>query len=281
MTATEEFVGGIIDTPEDDYHADPVPAGSLSVTEAKRLLDCPARYYYHKHYADHSAVFDFGKAAHAHVLGVGAPVDIIEADDWRTKAAKEARDESREAGRVPLLTKDWEHVEAMALQLRRHPLTAALLDPDRGQAEQSAFWFDRIWRRCRFDWLPDVDPNKRLIIPDYKTAPRADARSFGRSAANFGYHQQAAWYLDGARHTLDVAEPAFVFVCQEKTEPYLVNVVELDPYAIEIGAALNERAVDIWVEARESGEWPGYGTEVEQVALPRWAEIAFEEGAYE
>jgi hypothetical protein len=269
---------GIYDIDETLYHADPVPGGSLSSTQVRYLGDCPARFVWHRHNPKHSDAFDFGKAAHAHVLDVGTDIDEIDAPDWRSKDSRTARDESRAAGRTPILAKDYEQVEAMAAELRRHPIAAALLDPANGKPEQSAFWHDRVWRRCRFDWLPEVDPNRRLIIADYKTAPDADARSFARAAARFGYHQQAAWYLDGARHTLDVAEPAFVFIVQEKNPPYLVNVVELDSYAIQIGAALNERAVDIYERAIETGEWPGYGTEVEQVSLPRWAEIAFEEG---
>lgn len=272
-------VAGVYDMDEADYHADPCPEQSLSYSGAKVLLDCPARYDWQQANPIHRDDFDFGSAAHAHILGIGAPVDIIDADDWRTKAAREARDESRTEGRTPLLTKDWETVQAMADALRQHPTAASLLDPKRGHPERSAFWFDRVWRRCRYDFLPDVDPNRRLIIPDYKTVRgHADTGSISRTVARFRYHMQAAWYLAGARAVLDVAEPAFVFIFQEREPPYLVNVVELDSYAVEIGAAMCERAVDVFVECTETGVWPGYGDDVKRVSLPRWAELAFENG---
>lgn len=269
---------GVYDIGDDEYHHDPTPTGSLSSTEIRRLLDAPAKFdWARRNGTEHKDVFDFGSAAHSLVLGVGRPIVVLEHDDWRSKAARDERDDAYRNDYIPLLRKDWERVEAMAAALRLHPLASALLNPDRGQPEQSAFWFDRVWRRARFDWLPDVDPNRRLIIPDYKTANRADTRSFARSAASFGYHIQAAHYLAGAKATLNVAEPAFVFIVQEKDPPYLVNVVELDPYALQIGAALVEQAVDIYLRCTETGKWPGYGTEVNQACLPRWAEIEFEE----
>jgi hypothetical protein len=55
-----------------------------------------------------------------------------------------------------------------------------------------------------------------------------------------------------------------------------VNVIELDSYAIEIGRARNEAAVNIYRRCRATGIWPGYATEVELVGLPRWAEIRYE-----
>ena len=50
------------------------------------------------------------------------------------------------------------------------------------------------------------------------------------------------------------------FICQEKSAPYLVQVHTCDELAMEIAAALNDRAIDIFAAAVASGEWAGYPT---------------------
>lgn len=279
-------VAGIYDgLDENEYHADPIEGGSLSVSEARRVLDCPAKYRWFKDNGqEFKDVFDFGKAAHGLVLGCGGEVVICEFDDWRTKDARAARDEARADGKTPMLTKDYSTVQAMAEALKAHPIAMRLFKT--GLPEQSMFWQDRdpftdrsVWLRGRLDWLPPVPTSGRLIVPDYKTAASAESHAFARSAASYGYHQQAAWYLDGLRTLLGVDDPAFVFVVQEKEPPYVVNVIELDTYALDIGRARNCEAIARWIACTDAGTWPGYSDEVELVALPRWAEIQHEEQA--
>lgn len=273
---------GIYTVDDDAYHADPVDGGSLSCTEARLILDCPARL---KHRRDTGPEtkreFDFGHAAHALVLGVGAPVVVVDYPDWRTKAAKEARDTARAIGEIPVLAHEWAQVVDMAAVLRAHPLASKLLDPERGQPEQSLVWRDQsgVMLRCRLDWLPAIPPRGRLIVTDYKTTRSAEPRAFGRAAATFGYHQQAAWYLDGVTRLLEVDDPAFVFIVQEREAPYLVSVFELDSTALLIGAERNRHAIRIYQQCRESDTWPAYTDTdgVTLVSLPRWVETIHDE----
>lgn len=276
---------GIYTMSDAAYHADPVPDGSLSNTEARRLLDCPAKYRWFKDHQEHKQTFEFGHAAHRAVLGVGAEIVVCDFDDWRSKDARTARDEARAAGRSPVLTHEWQTVQLMVDALTAHPIANRLLTADGGRSEQSMFWQDTdpftgrtVWLRGRLDRLPAIPTTSgRLIVCDYKTVGSADAASLSRSAANYGYHQQAAWYLDGIRALLGVDDPAFVFVVQEKDPPYLVNVIELDTIALDIGRARNRMAIERWITCTDNDEWPGYSTDVELVSLPRWAEIAFEQ----
>ena len=58
--------------PESVYHADPVEASSISSTEAKLILDCPAVLKWRRdHPAKPRPAFDVGSAVHAKVLGTG------------------------------------------------------------------------------------------------------------------------------------------------------------------------------------------------------------------
>jgi hypothetical protein len=267
--------------PAETYHADPVPWGSLSSSGARKLLppSCPALYRWEQDHGQATKrVFELGTAAHKEVLGNGPELVVIDGD-WRTKAAKQARDDARAAGAVPLHTHEYEQVQAMAAALRAHPDAARLFDASRGKPEQSLFWVDEddktTWRRARYDWYP-VRTGNRLIIPEYKTTTCADPGTLRRTVYSYGYHMQAAFYLDGAK-ALGLAgdtEPAFIFVFQEKTPPYLVTVAELDPLALEIGRARNRDAIARYAECTRTGRWPGYSSDVVTLSLPPWAENA-------
>jgi hypothetical protein len=156
-----------------------------------------------------------------------------------------------------------------------YPDASALFAPGSGRPEQSLFWRDEptgIMRRARVDWLPNPRDG-RLIVPDYKTTVSAHPEAIARSVDTYGYHQQAAWYLDGIK-ALDLDEkPAFLLVFQEKTAPYLITVVELDVVTLRIGAAKNRRALDTYRKCVESGHWPGYVPDHEPhyLSLPPWA----------
>jgi hypothetical protein len=270
---------GVYEMPHAEYLADPVPGGSLSSSGARLLLppSCPALFrHYQGNPPESTAVFDFGHAAHELVLGAGPGLALIPFDDWRTSAAKAARDKAYARGQTPLLTAEYKQVQAMAAALREHPIASALFDPERGgKPEQNLFWeADGIWKRARLDWLPLI--SDRPIISDYKTARSADPGSFAKSVASFGYHVQAAHYLEGLQ-MLTGAYGAFVFAVQEKEPPYLVTVCELDATALRIGQEQARRAAEIYRDCSDAGVWPGYSSEVELISLPSWAAREFQE----
>lgn len=277
---------GVYDIAAEDYHADPVPGESLSSSGARKLLppSCPALYRYERdHGQQPRREFDLGHAAHKLVLGEGPELVVIEADNYRTKAAQTARDDAHAAGAVPLLAAEYEQVEQMAAALRQHPVAAALFNPETGgHPEQSLFWRDQptgVMRRARLDWLPRWSGTGRLIVPDYKTTKSADLDAIQKAVHQHGYFMQAAWYLAAVK-ALDLAgdqEPVFVFVFQQKTPPYVVTVVELDSLAIRIGQALNRRALELFAECRAVGRWPGYSDEVVRLPLPAYAERRYVE----
>lgn len=259
---------------EADYHADKT---SLSVSGAKKLLppSCPAKFFHERENGQPPRrTFDFGRAAHAEVLGVGAEVVVVDAENWQTRAAREARDEAYAAGKTPVLKAEKARIAEMAVALRRNSLAAALLDPERGKAEQSGYFVDEITgvlRRFRLDWMPDTDGG-RLLVPDYKSCASAAPAAIGKSVANYGYHMQDAWYRDGL-HALGIAEDiAFLFVFQEVNPPYLVTVVQLDYTATEVGRRRNDQALQTYQRCTEAGDWPGYTDDVELIHLPRWAD---------
>ncbi|MDN5726842.1 MAG: PD-(D/E)XK nuclease-like domain-containing protein [Propionibacteriales bacterium] len=258
-----------LDMDEDRYHGDPVEAGSLSVSRLKTLIQPggPARFAWDRtHPRGDRPEFDFGHAAHALVLGAGAPLHRLSYDDMRSKAAKEEASTARAKGAVPLKPKEYDQVVEMAAAIESTPGAQAALA---GEPEVSAFRQDDesgLWLRARFDVLGDHH------LGDYKTAVSADPDTFARKAYEFGYDMQAAHYLATAVALGAVpADAPFRFVVQEKTAPYLVSVIELDQSYLEIGTERVRRAIDLYAACVAAGDWPGYPADVVTVGPPRWA----------
>lgn len=270
---------GRYDLPAHVYHRDPVKGGSLSSSTAKWLLppSCPAVFKWRRdnQVTVHKNTFDIGHAAHALVLGVGEPIVVIDAADYKTKDARAQRDAAYADGKVPLLAAEWQQVNAMADALRAHPVAGNLFTPDTGVAEQTLVWQDSatgVWRRSMVDWIRTT--GSRLIVIDYKSAtPPAHPKVISRRLHEYGYASQARWYLD-AVEALGLAprdEAAFIFVFQEKEPPYLVTMVQPDPESLTWGARLNAKAIDTYAECVRTGRWPGYADDVISVGLPPYA----------
>jgi hypothetical protein len=176
-----------------------------------------------------------------------------------------------EEGKAPLLKPAIETAQVMAGKVHTHPLASKLLEA--GTPEISGYWHDdttEVRLRFRPDWLTDPGPRGRILCVDYKSAKSADPAQFRRSAADYGYHCQAAWYLDGLREVEISDDAAFIFIVQEKVPPYLVSVVQLDAEAIEVGRRINRRAIDLYAKCRANNEWPGYDNTIHTVGLPAW-----------
>jgi hypothetical protein len=264
---------GVYDIPAAVYHADKT---SLSSTGARKLLppSCPAKFRYEQdHPPARKKELDFGSAVHAHLFGGGPRLIVVNEADWRGASARATRRSAIIDGDIALLSPEFEQVKAMAKALFEHPVARLLFAPGSGRPEQSLYWHDRptgVVRRARPDWLPHPHRGP-LIVPDYKTTRDASTAAVERALFDYGYFQQAAWYLDGVRE-LVADDAAFVLVCQEKEPPYLVNVVEPAGMAVKLGRELNRRALEVFAECTATGLWPGYGDDIKPVSLPVWAE---------
>jgi hypothetical protein len=296
MASTELVIAepGVYDgVPAEVYHADPVPGGSLSSTGARLLMppNCPAKYRW---YADNpqppTRIFDFGHAAHRYVLGAGPDVVVVNADSWRTKAARAVKDQAHEAGEVPLLEAEHDRVLEMVAAVRRHPIAGPLFAAEAGAAEQTLVWRDPetgVWCRALYDWMRHRGEGRRLIVADYKTAASADPKAVAKAMNDHGYERQGDWYLAGARVlglTGDL-DPVFVLVVQEKEPPYLITVAQPNGFALRYAALANRKAIAVYRECAATGVWPGYADGVIDLPLPPYAEIqyqtAFERGDFD
>ena len=275
---------GIYHISAEEYHRDPVgPAPSLSSSIARELLTSSAQHAWWAHprlnpayHPEEKDKFDFGRAVHAYLLEGESYFVIVPASDWRTKAAKDARDEARKQGKIPLLADRWGDVQGMAAAASRQ--LDAHDDPPRplatGQPEQTLVWQeDGLWCRARLDWLHE----DRRVIDDYKTTEAsANPDAFSRTLFGMGYDIQCAFYLRGLQ-AITGHEARFRFVVQESYPPYALSVIGLAPEALEIGRRKVEYALRLWRYCLTRNVWPGYPTatcyaEAPPLEAARWLE---------
>lgn len=270
---------GIYDLPEDVYHKDPVPGGSLSSSIARKLLsECPAVVDDERQRPQEpKKAFDLGTAFHQLVLGRGSELVVVERADgkpeWNTDKVKAEVEAVRAAGKTPLKRAELAQAELMAAKVREHPDAGPLFAPGTGLAERSIFWtHERTGTSCRamLDWL-SLTPGFPPLIVDLKSTKDVSRRGVRKAVSEYRYFQQDPFYRAAvASLGYDLADVGFVFVFVGSSPPHLVTVGVLDAEALAYGMDCNERAIDLWVECQDSGVWPGYSTGVETIELSRW-----------
>lgn len=184
--------------------------------------------------------------------------------------------------RTVLTQETWEQLQAMRASVMAHPAASRLLNHP-GHAETSVYWIDQGTGelcRCRPDfWRTDG------VIVDLKTTDDASPEGFRKSIANWRYHVQAPFYMDGITAAIEqtaddmaggfpvdeFSKPvAFVFVAVEKKAPYAVGVYVLEQASMDIGRAQYRNDLSVYAVCRASDHWPAYGDKIQPISLPEW-----------
>jgi hypothetical protein len=268
---------GILTIPAVEYHADKIAdQPSLSASLAATICSSSPLHAWAEHprlnpdfKREERSGWDIGTAAHALLLEGVAAVDVIEAPDWRSKGAQLARETARAEGRIALLAKHYDGVQAM-VGAAKIQLSNLDIDPQPftdGKPEQTLVWEeDGVTCRARLDWLRD----DRAAIEDYKTTKgSANPGSWTRTLYQIGADIQAAFYLRGLR-AIEGAEAEFRFIVQETYAPYALSVVSLDYAAMQLADRKVEYALRTWKRCLEEDHWPGYSSQVCVAELPAW-----------
>lgn len=165
----------------------------------------------------------------------------------------------------------------MTRSLLEHPLAPKLM---KGSAvEANGYLYDKD---LDIYWLikPDIFKvtKNKVMITDYKSTADASGESFGKSTANFGYHIQAAMYIDIAERILGRTVDEYSFVITEQGEPYTTEVKHLNGADIELGRQIYtteaQRIVKCLREHKKGTKkyWSGYSGKVSssEVIMPRY-----------
>lgn len=156
----------------------------------------------------------------------------------------------------------------MVARAREHKVVQAILQD--GVAEMSGYAVDiefNALRRIRPDWRV---PSRGLIV-DVKTTENASSWKFSKSIFDYGYHIQAAYYMDTANMIDPGTYNHWVWLVMEKKWPYCVAVYVATDKMLERGRELYRRGLSSLAEYNQTGILTGYPEEVQEIALPQYA----------
>jgi exodeoxyribonuclease VIII len=249
--------------PETEYRQAP----GVNISNLKAMSKSPAHYLAGvMEKREPTPAMVFGTLLHLAALEpdklAGAYVTRPEGMMFTTKEGKAWRDSQK----APILTAD----EATALEACRksvlaHPAAQAVLAAADKEVSVFANHAETgLLRKGRIDAIATSEQGETWIA-DIKTTDDASEAGFCWSIANYGYDQQAAFYLDliGASH--------FLFIAVEKTAPYAVAVYELDAESIAKGREKYQENLHKLKRCMDSGEFPAYSQEIQTIGLPKWA----------
>lgn len=280
------------------YHADPLPAPSLSsslLVACDQATPAHARLLHPRlnsnfREREPSREMHFGTAAHAYLMDT-AELQVIKATNWRTDYARSTRDRASAAGMPSVLMTEYQRLVAMKKKLRAELPKTRLGDvfEAKGMNEVVAAWQeDGVWNRARADrWLPPGSmkqwPNG--LILDFKfTFDSASSEAWPNTAFRIGSDFQSVYYPHGFALAINqsggtaLKVPAFAFVVQEVDEPFEFQVYQPDEIMIEHTTSKIVRAFAAMKDAIKTGAFPGYPRETAFLTPPQW-EVKREERA--
>jgi hypothetical protein len=275
------------DMPLARYHQGDAAAGpSVSSTTLRRLWnESPAHAWAHdpanpnRVVDDDSEAFILGRATHHLICGqagfsdefIVRPTQAPDGRDWHgsNKSCIKWTAEQKRIGRTVLTSAHVEQIKGMAIALGAHPLVqAGILN---GLIERSLFWQDKetgLWLKAR----PDAIPSDSGDFADLKTTESVLYHRLQNSIATYGYHQQAALVLEGAR-ALDLPAETFTLIWVESKKPHCARAQQIKDEDIARGTKQNRAAIRMFADCLAAGSWPGPGDDrpdAEFVDLPDW-----------
>ena len=277
---------------EADYHADLLcDRPTLSRSEAKVLLTQSPLHLWSKHPRLHAVgapkkvtkVMDFGSGAHAIALGKGADIVTVEADDWKTKAAREARDAIREQGKTPMLQREKDEADVVVTALRMRLKEFSLDEKfNAARSEVVLLWDEGPHCSCRVmaDKLFIDEATGSAHFFDVKFTEDANPEWLPRQFDNMGYALQDQWYIHGLEQVFPrlSGRITFTFLLQETSYPYVMVPVRLGGEFRTVNISKVMRAIKKWSQCMENNRWPGYTKEILELEAPPWL-LAKEIGA--
>lgn len=267
------------------YHSDPCPEPSLSASAGKVLLNRSAKAFQWGHprlrpahlpareetWSDQAV---FGTVCHKLVLGRGKDVVEVDADAWRTAAAKQERADITACGKVAILKHRLVEAKAIAAELRPH--VERLGDV---QTEVVLIWLDHatdgtpVWCRAMLDILTEA-----ALIGDLKITGGDLTDAFvGRQVGAMAYDYSMAWYRRG----LAAVQPDLAgrirtrLIFAERNEPFDVFPLDLTEGNLHVAERQTQVAIDRFAAGMKSGHWPGVAPQPRTLEIPDWHQRQF------
>lgn len=256
---------------EEEYRQSP----AVNKSTLWEIRKSPAHYKWaveHQDEQEDTPALKLGRAIHMAVLQPGEFMEHYalepEGINRRTNAGKEqwAAFLQENEGKEVLSKDEWDQVKA----IYKSVYTEVGDYFSNAETEVPLFWDDPrtgIRCKCRVDAI--YATRVRTMVIDLKTTTDASTDAFTRDAIRYGYHVQAAHYLNGikaARPELKNLE--WWFVAVEKREPYAANVIKISDAMLDAGQFKLMELMDKLDDCMRTDTYPGYGENV--MELPAW-----------
>lgn len=191
--------------------------------------------------------------------------------DRRTKDGKAAYQAFLESnpGKRPLAQDDFDACRRMADAVYAHRAARELLEA-RTATELSAVWRcpeTDVLCKLRADALTVM--NGYPVVADLKTTDDASREAFERSVWQYRYFCQAAHYTGGLA-SLDMIYDDFCVIAVEKAPPHAVAVYRITDDVMAVGREEVLKQLRGYARCVESGVWPAYPDEIQDLGIPAW-----------
>lgn len=163
-------------------------------------------------------------------------------------------------------------IEAIADKVKNHKVVR-LFRQSGGFEASIVFRIGDIECKGRVDKLIIDKPHAPNTIIDIKKVRvgHGGREAFSRAILNYHYASKAAWYVDAAMRVHGLAEPPhFIWVAVEDDYPFSIGVYAATDETLAIGREEYQGWLETYRRCQETGEWPGYGVDIEPMGLPDW-----------
>lgn len=285
LTWNDDRTAVMFDSTDTEYHSDENAASS----SALKLMDrSPAHLMAERQRRkdlrdagkdDQNKAFMFGTAVHSAVLEPNTFQDkyaVYPGSVTRTTRQSKAFRlfEFNNRRKTVLLPTEWEAIRGCAVRAASVPVirtdkqcfTMADL-VDIGTVERNYYWVDiatGITCKARMDLTVEN------IVLDIKTALDARRERFMYDASKFGYHIQAAFYMEGYARFLPENQPiVMTFLVAEKQAPHGAMVYQADKDTFwNFGKKRVRELLAQYKQCMASQTWPAYAEGPQLLKLP-------------
>jgi hypothetical protein len=245
----------------------------LSASVAKVLLERSPLHAWQAHrllgggIKKTSESMERGKLLEKFILGADLDkIVLVDAADWRTKAAKEAREAAEQEGKQAVLAEKYNEATEQAEAITKAIAAQGVVF--NGESQVRVEWNspnpeiggqgEGVPCSGYLDHLV-MDKNSATIY-DLKIVENASPASVQRMMTQYGYDIQHAAYLEAVQvmHPELAGRVKFKFVFCEPEAPHACNVAELAGSMAELGTRKWYRAVSQWGRCVAANQWPGY-----------------------
>jgi hypothetical protein len=277
--------------PFEEYLSQPAVSASLLRSV---ITECPRAAWYEswlntaRAQNDNTKASDAGSIAHELLLeGSDNCVQVFDRADypgarggipegWTNLSIRQARDDCRAAGKIPVLKEQYTLIENMVdaarnfIESLKHsePAIHALFQLDGGASEVSMIWDDDS-TLCRI--RPDRINETRTLVCDPKFTDTSvnPADWSRRQMTPMGYWLRAAFYRRGCRMMFGT-DCEYIFLVVGQKSPHLCSLVGVDPAGFDHGSMQVERGLRTWRECVDKKWWPGYPGRVAYPEVKPW-----------